>query len=150
MGRQLHRAPPRQRDAAVLGWLTGQRVDPSHHFGSEDSRSTRSRTVFQAGESLQAEALPPSRCHVDAHTDPLSNVHVLSAATGKQNDPGTDYPGMTWGARGGPFLEDGPLDITQLDLERRTTCHRRTSVAGPPHQENPTLKLHRHTYRQGH
>jgi hypothetical protein len=127
-----------------------QRLDPGHHLGSEDPGPTRSGTVLQSDETLFEEALPPSRRDVDAHPDLLGDVHVLSAVGSKQHDPSTDNLGVRRSARRRPLLKDGPVNVTQLDLERRTARHQPTSAPGRPHGNCPEQQLHSCTYRRDH
>ncbi len=131
LGRQLVRAPARQRNVTSLGWLAGQRLDPRHHRGAETPRPSRARTVSQTSKSLFTKALAPLRRHVDTDPNAPGDVHVLRTIGRRQHDASSNYLAVRGPPRRCPFLEHGTVRWWRAELGR---ANDETSANRPPHR----------------
>ena len=151
LGRQLVRAPPRQRNVTSLGWLAGQRLDPGHHRGAETPRPSRARAVLQSRKSLFTKALAPLRRHVDTHPDALGRCPRSA-----HHRPPPPRCELALPRRARPFRDDARSSSTARSAgESRTWKGERRDIGKPtssphPMTGGPAPKLHRRIYRQRH
>ncbi len=150
---QLRRTPSRQRHLPGSRWFARHRLHLSDHLRPEHTRPTGAGSVNEAGHSLIAEALAPSRHRTDMHPQLTGNVHVRPAIGGQQHDPRPHHLRMRSRVATSEMLQRRPVGASHNSI---THGHPRPISASQRPQPKPArlpqtpTNLHRCSYRRHH